>query len=247
MQLEQVTPHRSQAVDVGCGLMAESGPAVQSAGSPSGASSEEQGGFGSVRSSHTSADVGHLPAQCDQLHQTLQSMAGNKSRDRGWGGEGDDALATRQRESRNPRRNIGGGLVKGAAVLMGVLTMSTLSSVRGCSSTLSLGPGGSSSPAYANMFEVWDQPNAKRTSSSPVTFRVQCHTDMGWDVAVTGGCQALGYWEADKALVLRTDPGRCLPATNPHDMTESSIIRPPIYLDKPWECQDFGDHIRTRC
>jgi len=167
MQLEEDAPHRSQAVDVGCGLM-ESGPAVQSAGSPS------------------SAGVGHLPAQCDQLHRTLKSMAGDESRNRGWGGE---ALATRQRESRNPRRNHGGGLVKGAAVLLGVLSLSALSGVRGSSSALSLSgsavlmgmlplstvssvparrvsslrggcssalslSGSASSPAYANMFEV---------------------------------------------------------------------------------------------
>lgn len=77
-----------------------------------------------------------------------------------------------------------------------------------CASVLSM-HGATSSPAYANMFEVFDNPTAMRTSSSPVTFRVQCHTEMGWEVCVTGGCAALGYWSTDKALLLRTDPSRC--------------------------------------
>lgn len=212
MELEQDAPHRSHMVHAGCDLMSESGPAVQSAGIPIGASSDEPRGAGSDRSSYV-ASGGHLAAECAQLHRNAQSRAGDESRNRGWGREGSDALATRRGESRNPRRSIGGGLVKGAAVLMGVVSMGMVGGVRGCSSTLSLMPGSASSPAYANMFEVWDDPTAPRTSSSPVTFRVQCHTEMGWEVAVTGGCQALGYWSAEKALLLRTDPGRCLPGT----------------------------------
>jgi len=207
MELEQDAPHRSHMVHAGCDLMSESGPAVQSAGIPIGASSDEPRGAGSDRSSYV-ASGGHLAAECAQLHRNAQSRAGDESRNRGWGREGSDALATRRGESRNPRRSIGGGLVKGAAVLMGVVSMGMVGGVRGCSSTLSLMPGSASSPAYANMFEVWDDPTAPRTSSSPVTFRVQCHTEMGWEVAVTGGCQALGYWSAEKALLLRTDPGR---------------------------------------
>ena len=70
------------------------------------------------------------------------------------------------------------------------------------------GPGGPmSSPAYANTFETWNT-FSKRTSTSPVTFRLQAETKFGWEVCVTGGCEALGYWDPDKALLLRTDPSR---------------------------------------
>ncbi|EKX41323.1 hypothetical protein GUITHDRAFT_142031 [Guillardia theta CCMP2712] len=50
--------------------------------------------------------------------------------------------------------------------------------------------------------------NRRRFSSSPVTFRVQCETKFGWEVCVTGGCEALGYWDPHHALLLRTDPAR---------------------------------------
>uniref|UniRef100_A0A7S4UE86 CBM20 domain-containing protein n=1 Tax=Guillardia theta TaxID=55529 RepID=A0A7S4UE86_GUITH len=66
----------------------------------------------------------------------------------------------------------------------------------------------SSSPAYANSFEIWNMHNRRRFSSSPVTFRVQCETKFGWEVCVTGGCEALGYWDPHHALLLRTDPAR---------------------------------------
>ena len=67
--------------------------------------------------------------------------------------------------------------------------------------------GPMSSPAYANAFERWNV-FSTRTSSSPVTFRLQAETKFGWEVCVTGGCEALGYWDPDKALLLRTDPSR---------------------------------------
>ena len=67
--------------------------------------------------------------------------------------------------------------------------------------------GPMSSPAYANSFETWNSPSS-RTSSSPVTFRLQAETKFGWEVCVTGGCEALGYWNPEKALLLRTDPSR---------------------------------------
>ena len=67
--------------------------------------------------------------------------------------------------------------------------------------------GPMSSPAYANAFEQWNV-FSSRTSSSPVTFRLQAETKFGWEVCVTGGCEALGYWDPDKALLLRTDPSR---------------------------------------
>ena len=67
--------------------------------------------------------------------------------------------------------------------------------------------GPMSSPAYANAFEQWNV-FSTRTSSSPVTFRLQAETKFGWEVCVTGGCEALGYWDPDKALLLRTDPSR---------------------------------------
>ena len=67
--------------------------------------------------------------------------------------------------------------------------------------------GPMSSPAYANTFETWNT-FSKRTSTSPVTFRLQAETKFGWEVCVTGGCEALGYWDPDKALLLRTDPSR---------------------------------------
>ena len=70
------------------------------------------------------------------------------------------------------------------------------------------GQGGPmSSPAYANTFETWNT-FSKRTSTSPVTFRLQAETKFGWEVCVTGGCEALGYWDPEKALLLRTDPSR---------------------------------------
>ena len=67
--------------------------------------------------------------------------------------------------------------------------------------------GPMSSPAYANTFETWNT-FSKRTSTSPVTFRLQAETKFGWEVCVTGGCEALGYWDPEKALLLRTDPSR---------------------------------------
>lgn len=67
--------------------------------------------------------------------------------------------------------------------------------------------GPMSSPAYANTFEQWNVAS-RRTSTSPVTFRLQAETKFGWEVCVTGGCEALGYWNPEKALLLRTDPGR---------------------------------------
>ena len=69
------------------------------------------------------------------------------------------------------------------------------------------GSGPMSSPAYANAFETWNT-FSSRTSSSPVTFRLRAETKFGWEVCVTGGCEALGYWNPDKALLLRTDPSR---------------------------------------
>jgi len=81
------------------------------------------------------------------------------------------------------------------------------SAMNGGALVLSDRGGAMSSPAYANTFETWNC-FSKRTSTSPVTFRLQAETKFGWEVCVTGGCEALGYWDPDKALLLRTDPAR---------------------------------------
>ena len=92
--------------------------------------------------------------------------------------------------------------------LSGVLSVGAAMSHNSGALVLADGSSGPmSSPAYANAFEQWNV-YSSRTSSSPVTFRLQAETKFGWEVCVTGGCEALGYWDPDKALLLRTDPSR---------------------------------------
>jgi len=93
-----------------------------------------------------------------------------------------------------------------AAEMIGLLVLLASSTI--ASGSLVLPESTLSSPAYANSFEVYNSHAQRRHSSSPVTFRVQCETKFGWEVCVTGGCEALGYWDPTKALLLRTDATR---------------------------------------